>query len=91
MLLKGIEKASICCFHLTQIFFIAGAAIKNNLFYCILKRSQEVHIMIYLKDDISIRATVKMEYLKQRFRKTKPRICFYNKLLVEIYGYLIRV
>lgn len=43
MPLKGIEKASICCFHLTKIFFIAGTAIKNNLFYCILKRSQEVH------------------------------------------------
>lgn len=58
--LKGIEKASICCFHLTQIFFIAGTAIKNNLFYCILKRSHEGPIMIDFKDDIRIKTTMKM-------------------------------
>lgn len=64
MPLKGIEKASICCFHLTQIFFIAGTAIKNNLFYCILKRSQEEHIVIYFKYDISIKSIVNLKYLK---------------------------
>lgn len=58
--LKGIEKASVCCFHLTQIFFIARTAIKNNLFYCILKRSHEVHTVIYFKDDIRIKTTMKV-------------------------------
>lgn len=64
MPLKGIEKASICCFHLTQIFFIAGTAIKNNLVYCVLKRSQEVHTVIYFKYDISIKSIVNLKYLK---------------------------
>lgn len=64
MLLKGIEKVLICCFYLIQIFFIVGIVIKNNLFYCILKRLYEVYIMIYFKDDSRIKIIVKMQYLK---------------------------
>lgn len=81
MPLKGIEKASICCFHLTQIFFIAGTAIKNNLFYCILKRSQEVHIVIYFKYDISIKSIVNLEHLKYILQKTSFKYTILKNLL----------